>query len=320
MTSMTSFPLIGSNQSQTLIKTYTKDHIDQPTLFNAPHISNPFIDRLSVTLIFPTEYREEILLKAMKALKNKGIFQSGPRSSNYRQSRFIACSGSVERVVFQTDSRSGDVPDCRFEFNPSKLGVSGFLGLNSMLLEIFPEGWDFVAQRGRVSRVDVAVDISGAQMEHFLFLPQQALSGFAWRRNGRLQTIYLGRPRSNQFRIYDKTAEQKAKGVNLGANVIRIEKVLRNPKTSLCDLAKLPNPFAALKLISALPALPQNEKLEPWLGFTDSVQVRGLVAALALQPVARGTRYRKILKSSEANWWAPESIWKGWYQACELLI
>ena len=51
--------------------------------------------------------------------------------------------------------------------------------------------------------------------------------------------------------------------------------------------------------------------------FGDSVQVRGLTAALALLPKERRLKYRAYLKSHPQPWWQPADLWEHWQEIVE---
>ena len=55
-----------------------------------------------------------------------------------------------------------------------------------------------------------------------------------------------------------------------------------------------------------------EETLNSWMMFEDSVNVRGVTAALALLSEERRTRYRKHLKQHPHALWNPDAIWIKW--------
>ena len=210
-------------------------------------------------------------------------------------------------------------PDCRLEFNPSKLGFDGVSDLDSVLSAIFPDGWYYVRNYGRVSRIDIAIDLTGIRMDDFLLLTQQGLVYQCFRTDGHLKTVYLGKPSSNQSRIYSKSAQQKAKGLTVLQSVVRVERTLRNLNLKVHELKNLNNAFGKLTFIYPMPPPPPGESENRWSRFQDSIQVRGLKDALAMLPEKRRTRYRKHLNQNPMSWWDPEAIWKNWPSALEPL-
>ena len=304
--------LTASNQTQTLIKTASGTKITDAETVLLPHASYPFIDKLSVTLMLPDELRKDITENVESAIKCKSIFQPGPYSRRYKVSRMIACDGTNERVLFQFGAKTSTASDCRIEFNPSKMGWDGVQSLYVTLLGAFPDGWMYFVENGRVSRIDIADDVFNVAMDGFLPLADQGLTFRRFSRDGRLQTLYFGSPESNQTRIYSKSDEQKANGHPTAQSVVRVEKTLRNLTLKVCELPKLPNPFVKIALVESCPNPPPWESARRWAMFQDSIIVRGLSGALALQSPSRRTKYRKYLKQHQQLWWDPGALWKDW--------
>ncbi|WP_204378160.1 hypothetical protein [Tardiphaga robiniae] len=204
----------------------------------------------------------------------------------------------------------------RIEFNPSAIGSIGFSELHGVLTSIMPGGWDYVIEYGRISRIDIAVDIPEARPGMFAVLPKQGLSTKEWTVAGKLQTLVLGKKGGNQTLIYNKKAQQLGQGKPWeGKATVRVERRMLNPAIKkLSSLPDLPNPFAALSLTELLNA-PPTEKEWLWSLFKDSVSVRGLPAALARLPKAKRTLYRKHLESQPHQLWGPSVIWTNWLAA-----
>jgi hypothetical protein len=72
------------------------------------------------------------------------------------------------------------------------------------------------------------------------------------------------------------------------------------------------NPLAGTKLFVALPGPPNPAKEKEWTMFSDSVEKRGLSAALALLPKDRRAAYKKHIDAHPYPAWNPDEIWKGW--------
>jgi hypothetical protein len=175
-------------------------------------------------------------------------------------------------------------------------------------------GWEYVVKHGRITRIDIAVDIPNTRPENYAILPQQGLTSQKWAVNGKLQTFVLGTKKGNQTILYNKKKQRLSQGKKwAGKATVRIERRLRNPSHyKLSSLNKLPNPFLAAKLLK-MPGPPASEK-KPWMWslFTDSVSVRGLPAALKILPAERRAVYRKHLAQSEHELWTPDEIWAKW--------
>ena len=181
-------------------------------------------------------------------------------------------------------------------------------------MSLMPDGWEYVIKHGRVTRIDIAVDIPNTRPENYAILPQQGLTTQKLAVNGKLQTFVLGTKKGNQTILYNKKAQRVSQGKKWpGKATVRIQRRLRNPSPNLLSsLHKLPNPFKAAKLLK-MPGPPASEKKSyMWSMFTDSVSVRGLPAALKILPAERRTAYRKHLKHCEHELWTPDQIWAKW--------
>ena len=185
-----------------------------------------------------------------------------------------------------------------------------------MLGHLLPgAGWDFLMEKGRVSRLDVAADIHGARMHHFHLLPQQVLVTKTYENQAKLKTIYVGKPTGNQLKVYSKSFEMKLAGTPLSGPVVRIEKRLKNVGP-LAGIVELENPLLGFHIVSTPPGPPPGEDTEKksyvWRLFLDSVARRTLGPALKLLPPGKMTVYRKHFKGYEQPWWDPHEVWAEW--------
>jgi hypothetical protein len=130
----------------------------------AESIYKPFIDKLSITINILTEDIEAIQANVASAINCNSLFQSAKWSPRFKICKNIALSETEERVLFQFGAKMKKGPDCRLEFNPSKLGFDGVSDLDSVLSVIFPDGWYYIRNYGRVSRIDIAIDLPGMRM------------------------------------------------------------------------------------------------------------------------------------------------------------
>jgi hypothetical protein len=152
-------------------------------------------------------------------------------------------------------------------------------------------------------------------MNQFLLMAHQGMTTtMVLGVNGHLETLYYGKSKGNQTRVYSKTKEQLAKGHTVcGPKLMRVERILRNPKIAMLkDLDQFENPFGSMVMTVPVPEPPPGEKPNVWAAFEDSIKVRGLTGALALLPEERRTRYRKHLKTQPHPMWDPDTIWSHW--------
>jgi hypothetical protein len=312
-----------SNETQSLLKS-SQGTPTGPVTIIPPIVSPPFIDKISLTLMLPDDLRQYFYEIMEQAVSYSATFQFAKATPQYKYTRHIAINGTSERVYFQFGAKCSSAADMRFECNPHEMGDSGMNGFYAFCVGFFPEGfdgWKFIMETARVSRIDVAVDVSNLRMDEFLVLPPQGMTSQRFGCDGHLQTYNLGKPKGNQIRLYCKNAEQLAKGFSMGKKVVRVEQTLRNLKLTPINLAKLSNPFAKMTLLEHCAPPPPVGNEARWSMFQDSIQVRGLTPALALLPQARRTKYRKYLAQyQKIEWWSPSTIWKGWPKALQELL
>jgi hypothetical protein len=309
----------SSNKNQTLPK-YDHEHVEAGTLegpsaLNAP---TPFIDKIAVVLtITSTKLAQQIHSALYQAMTNDTeYFQSVAKHvKGFQLGKLITMPGCEERVRIDYNFQNSLANRIRLEFNPAKLGFWGMKELHGVLTSVMPEGWDHFVTDGRISRLDVAVDLIGVRMTKLKMQPKIGQSAQAWwSSDGKLKTYQWGKPTGTHTQIYNKTAEQLARGIAVtGPQVTRIERRLKNPKyKKLTDLAGMNNPFAGIVLTTSIPEAPPGGPSYVWPMFCDSVQVRTLDLALKLLPKHKRTVYRNQFTKAAPLWWNPEAIWKMW--------
>lgn len=180
-----------------------------------------------------------------------------------------------------------------------------------------PDGWLYFVKHGRITMIEVTVDVPNVTVEDFHVLPPQGPSAMTWKVNGKLETLVLGKSKGNQTKVYDRGKKRIAKGQGwTGPPTTRIERRLRLTKAMpLSQLPSMANPFAHLQMIVptvGCPSTMAKSKEYEWTLFLDSVQVRGLSSALKLLPEERRTTYRKWLEKHPVPWWQPDAIWSHW--------
>lgn len=311
----------SSNKSQTGAKS---GHLDpppgkKPGLTGV--VSQPFIDKITIVVKPATEQdAAEMHSGQFVAFKDTSMFlKTDPiTASGYQGARFVHIESSKARPLIQFKSYSKKLQSIRIEFNPRKLGTDGLMELAACMTSIMDQGWEYVVMNGHVTRIDVAVDIVGVRVEDFLCLTKQGITSTIWAVDGHAQSLSLGK-KGNKTLVYSVKAKRLAKDQGwTGLSKIRVERRLISPAFhDLAKLEQLPNPFTSLTLTKPLPPLPPGVKKQDWQIFGDSVQVRGLTAALALLPKARKSKYRAYLKSHAQPWWVPATFWENWAEIVE---
>lgn len=296
-----------SNKAQTLPENLTKAPI-------------PFIDKISVVLDPATEQdAHDTHQELFNILDDKELFKDagkGAKWGPYKVAKRLKLSSLVDEKKYpllQYAYSGKQALQLRLEFVPVDLGSNGMIELHAAL-GMLDGGWGYFVKHGRITRIDVAVDIPNTRMDEFLFLPPQALTTMQWKVNGELQSIVFGKKSGNQTSIYSRSAKRLAKGQGwVGKPEVRIERRITNLKNQkVSGLPSLPNPFSKLQMTVNIPGPPPGGKEWEWSVFEDSVKVRGLTAALALLPEERRTKYRKHLAAHPQPWWKPGAIWAQW--------
>lgn len=207
----------------------------------------------------------------------------------------------------------------RLDFVPVDLGEAGMLELHVAINMIVPDGWEYVVKHGRVTRLDVAVDLYGLTMDSFHFVPKKTAHTTRLFPSGHLETIYFGKPKSSQTVIYDRSKKRAGLSQTV-AQSVRVERRMKpNGQMKLSSLPSITNPFTGMRMSIALPAPPKSAKENEWALFSDSVEKRGLPAALALLPKDRAKAYKAHVLTQELPEWTPEVIWQGWLPMLEEL-
>lgn len=304
-----------SNKAKTSAKTPPPSAIGQALGNESPIGSiNLLVDKIAITAKVP--YSGLVATHAALAeLTEKGALKAAKPSPSYAVVQLIALGKEAAHLCF--GPKKPYFPDIRLEFNPAKTGPEGMKTLRGILDLLLPfGGWDWLVEKGNVSRLDVAADLHGARMHHFHLLPQQVLVTKAYEKAGKLKTIYVGSPKGNQLTVYSKSAQMAEDGTPLPGPVVRLERRLKNVGMSLSQLAGLDNPFVKFSIVATPPGPPPGEdtpqKKYIWTLFLDSVARRTLGPALKLLTPSKMTVYRKHFEGYEQPWWDSEHVWAQW--------
>ena len=203
----------------------------------------------------------------------------------------------------------------RIEFVPVDLGPKGIKELHAHLSGYLFWGWGSFVKYGRITRLDVALDVPKAAIDSFYFLPLQGAYSRQWGVDGTLNGYSHGKRTGNQTVIYDRKEKRAFQGKSWeGKEGVRIERRLKTPQLSLKELDDLPNPFKGMNMVSMPEAPPSEQKkmLYVWNLLWRAADAQGLPAALALVPEEKRTLYRKHLKDYTEPWWEPLGIWQKW--------
>lgn len=276
------------------------------------------IDKITILVDPPSQTATyEITANALDALPVHPKFKPGKAKQGYKLTGVVSVLGGKRPVHIQVAPKAEGKPFMRLEFNPAKIGAAGLHELHTVIAQFLPGGFGYLIAHGRVSRLDIAVDFvvgsSRLAMDDLVFFPHDGAPFVReYGAGGHLQTTMLGKGGGNQWKLYRKDKEQKAKKGRTIPATIRVERVLRGQKMKLASLPSLANVFAPTTFAHSLPPRPAWEDEARWTLFSDSVKVRGITNALLLMPNARRTKYRKHFKEHPAPWWKPTAIWGQW--------
>lgn len=310
-----------SNETQTLPeKPLGKAAKPPPVAVPEPASIVPFIDRISVVLNVPngdeayaihsgiwTQFNDTAVFKPGKKW---GLFQVGKRVV------IESLVNSKKWPLLQYRYADKKALQFRTEFSPVDLGPDGLAEFHAQLISIMPDGWAYFVAYGRVTMIEIAVDLPNVSVDQFHLMPQQGPSARAWKANGQLETLVLGKSGGNQTKVYDRGKKRIALGQKwTGPPTTRVERRLRFQQPNvLSKLGSLSNPFSSMKMVVTQTTPPPDEMKAPyiWTLFLDSASVRGLSTALKLLPAGKRTMYRKWLMQHPVSWWDPDAIWSKW--------
>jgi hypothetical protein len=282
----------------------------------------PFIDKISVvwapaaTAVAKSSYG--LLLADAQSDDDVLKVTSGSRVKGFNRAWRVALENvpDVKKwPLLHASLHDNQTEKLRLEFVPVDLGFSGLAELHAVLGGFIEDGWNNFVKRGKVTRIDVAVDFPHLRMDQLLFLPKPQATTRQWARDGQLQTFVQGSKFGSQLRIYSRKAKRKAQGKSWKDKTgVRIERAVKPGKPVLVkDLPALPNPFDSLTLMTVMPPMPEGEaKPYIWELFKCAVEQNGIPVALGLLPEDKRKLYRDHLDTFCAEWWDPEEIWKNW--------
>jgi hypothetical protein len=211
-------------------------------------------------------------------------------------------------ICFEAGPKHEGLPSYRLDFNPAKLSAEGIDQLKVLLDSIIDATPQEFFSEGRVTRVDVAVDLVGPTVDHmFVLTERKQKHGVYSNRYGVPETVYLGTPRSSRVVAYTKVDN------TTGTVGTRLECRLK-PKCCGKNIVELKNPLAKMKLLSV--AVLNGLALGfPAQLLADSIRLRGVKRAIAILSAEQRKLISKALASSESLLPNPEELWAGWPDA-----
>jgi hypothetical protein len=168
-------------------------------------IPKPFIDKLAVNLTFQSAKQayetHNVLYQNLTGDTEYFPSIGGKPVKGFKLARQIVLPDCPSRpridYSFTTDQSTGANigQRVRLEFNPSKLGVAGLEHLHGILSSLISGGWKEFVKHGRISRLDVAVDLVGVRITKLKMVPKKAVVSQTWNSSkGKLLTYQWGKP------------------------------------------------------------------------------------------------------------------------------
>ncbi|WP_425987738.1 hypothetical protein [Afipia sp. DC4300-2b1] len=288
-------------------------------------VLKPIIDKISIThQISDPELKETLIECLLQEAEQGGQFQSAPKYGSgqiqYKASVNLLVPPYDLPVLIQAGPKKKATSHAlRLEFNPSALQSSGIAFLKSALEGLVLDGLNFseIAANGKITRVDIAVDIVGVGISDLLVSAEGGKkSHWYYSASGKPETGYLGMKagdKNAKWTTYNKRQQLKDTAGNQlygGLPHTRIE-YRATPMVPFSKLLGLDNPF--LKISLAYPVIPKAAKSHEWQFFIDSCARRGQHAALGLLPDGpMKKRYEAALAAGHKTIWRPNLIWKAW--------
>lgn len=275
------------------------------------------IDKLSVVVDIPEEEHQPFCEGVWDAAKElaEGFshpFNKGAYNTALNLHVPEAHSGfSKDSIRLTCDPKKAGTAFVRLEFNPDRLGVNGVDHLRASCGWLFNGGYQQVVNGGKVTRLDVAVDISNVSVEDLIVTKKGVRKYCCFGKNGFTETSYLGAPKKSQATVYDKAKELAAKHKQPPAYPLTRIEMRLCPNVPLKDLVGLKNPLLKVAAYDlATSELPLSKAQKAWFG--DSCRIRGINGAIEQLPADERPAYLKALKGASSSWWKPEEIWTSW--------
>lgn len=220
-------------------------------------------------------------------------------------------------VLIQCAAENSSLAFLRIEFNPNALGPEGVKSFRAMLPHLTHNavGWNSLGTTGRVTRVDVAVDLVNIGLDDILIRTVQlgkTMNYFG--KDGQSETKYMNvSKKGSKSYVYDRKVRlvEAKKASEFGeAKYIRTE-VRIVPECALSDLAKLQNKLTKIEFFDfEAPTPPEN--IYHWKHFQDSCRYRGFEGALQAFPPELRKAYEKAVADVAGGLWQPENLWTSW--------
>jgi len=219
----------------------------------------------------------------------------------------------------------------KLTFIPSEWNAKHVDRFWSQLQRVVPIGYmkDYVAKKGRITRIDFAIDFLNIALQDLLFFkPGSERKSLAYHGTlGELETLYIAAnsvkdvPQTSKAYIYDKRERllsENMSEIHQGLLHCRCEFRHRpeTKKQSYWSLNKLSDPHGNLKnrfdkhsLVDFFASQPLDEDLL-WHFFGDACRQRGHLQAMDMLPKKLKGQFGEAFQKAGNICWRPNELWK----------
>ena len=272
------------------------------------HTTNPFklsIDKISFTFNDISSLHAQKTYDHLIAMEQRHSMTL--RScARYRLQAKFSIMGSASSLLIQTGPRNEGVQDHRIEFTPSKQDAAGRDQIREIINSVTGIGFDQVMAVGKVTRIDVALDLPGLSLEEVIIRSdRQRTFGAFSNSQGDIENCYLGKPKANRTSCYTK------KNRKLHDQWLRLERQMR-PNQLGSGLLSMANPFECVHMVSTATIEPYLDPLNSqW--FFDSVRLRGWTRVVKMLGLKQARAITAALKDPTQTLLPPMAqIWASW--------
>lgn len=277
-------------------------------------VSEVFCDKISLVANLPTDVDYKYVYEHlhMLALDNKyGYLKARP---GYLLSAHLCTDEQIHlppwdrrTMFFQLKSAQPSNSYIRMEFNPAKDDMSH---VRELVEFVTGHSWEKIIDISRVTRFDMAVDISGIDINSLAVSCKHSQKRFTVSvKKGEIETIKFGTRKSQwAIQLYDKAKQSKFPG-----KLVRIEASYQPKKSHLLKyMLEVENPFSRLTIDSFMPITVFGEPTEFERFFIKVAKHEGLESALDTCSPDTRKQMKKRLNKYLNDWLAPEQLWQQW--------
>ena len=257
-----------------------------PLPMAAVTVSDLFCDKLTFTIDYKSPADQQHIADNIKEFIDANGQAKHYPGKQYKHRVFVYAGDypSTLQVLVEYEPKTSGLNFFRFDFNPAHVDMEW---IEWFLLTVLPGGIDDIVDKGRVTRIDLSVDLMGIHVDSLLAAYPGMQVSRLFCKSGKTETLYLGGTEGAKFVVlYDKVQQVKHQNAKWHVDkplpaspTTRIEIRLR-PDAAILQLASMENPFQKL-IIAPLASVPTQDELL-WRLFVAVAQVRGAQDALLM--------------------------------------